>query len=40
MERMPTVKFKEGRTCFIQAAKILEEFGKANAVRGGILKSA
>ena len=27
---MPTVK--GARTCFVQAAKTLEEFGKANAV--------
>ena len=30
---MPTVNVKEARTCFVQAAKTLEEFGEANAVR-------
>ena len=33
MERMPTVKVKEARTCFVQEAKKLEKFGKANAIR-------
>ena len=30
---MPTVKVKEARTCFVQEAKKLEKFGKANAIR-------
>ena len=28
---MPTVNVMEARTCFVQAARTLEKFGKANA---------